>query len=90
MYQVKIYHHRPYIRRGDLEDETILSASENFKLRKDAKAYIETKLKSLKNVKRGYVKTGTSYCIGFTGKSWTNENTGDEHDESYKFYLTKL
>lgn len=40
MYQVKIYHYRECIIRGDLEDEQIMLDAKVFKTRKEAKEFI--------------------------------------------------
>ena len=62
-----------------------------FHIEKEAKELIENRLKRLKNVKRDYHKGLTpSYCYGWTGKTWTNENTGEQEEEVYKFKLTQI
>lgn len=89
-YLVTIWHHKPVYRNGDLESDILKETESTFKTRREAKAYIESRLDRLKNVKRWYHRGNTtSTCVGWTGKVWTNENTGEECEEHYKFYLQK-
>lgn len=88
-YKVEIWHHMPVYRRGDLESDTEYSYH-TLKTRKEAKELIENRLRRLKNVKRDYHKGLTpSNCYGWTGKTWTNENTGEQEEEVYRFKLTQ-
>ena len=52
MYKVEEEHHRPCWRKGDLEDEWVTLNVKLFKLKKDAKAYIESKLRGKSDVYR--------------------------------------
>ena len=45
MYKVIEEHRRPCYRKGDLEDEWVVENTKMFKLKRDAKAYIESKLR---------------------------------------------
>ena len=89
-YIVEIIHHKPVYRNGDLEND-LETTTHTFSKRKEAKEFIENRLSKLKNVRRGYHRESVepSICIGWTGKKWTNENTGEECEEHYKFYLQK-
>lgn len=90
MYIVEIHHHKKEYRRGDLEDGYELIDSQNFKTRTAAKNFIESKLKGHKNVFREYHKGNkSSYCILYTGVTWTHENTGEKMEEYYHFTLKK-
>lgn len=90
MYEVKSYHFRKAIRKGDLESENVLLESQLFKTRKSAKNYIEGKVKGNKNVRR-YYHTGdtASWVYCFTGVTWRNENSGERCDEYYSYKLAK-
>ena len=90
MYKVQTLHYRSTYRRGDLEDELVVIDTEAFKLRKNAKDYIESKLRGKRNVFRNYHKGNQrSTCTHFTGKTWIHENTGEKCDEYYQYILTK-
>lgn len=90
MYEVKAYHHKPAMVRGDLEEETVMVASELFKTRAKAKAYIEDQVKGCKTVQRDYHRGNeTSYVTAFTGYTWINENSGEERQEYYYYRLNK-
>jgi len=90
MYEVKAYHHRPATVRGDLEEETVMVASELFKTRAKAKAYIEDHVKGCKTVSRDYHRGNeTSYVTAFTGYTWMHENSGEECQEYYHYRLNK-
>lgn len=88
MYKVTKEHHRPYYRKGDLEDEWITLDIKLFKRKKDAKAYIESELRGKSDVYRHTSRY--LYMCGYrTGYTWTHENTGDECEETYNYRLTK-
>ena len=90
MYIVNIYHTQRAYRKGDLEYEVVLDGVRHFKTRKDAKAYIEGRLKGKQDVYRYYKKGDkTSFCQYNTGDSWIHENTGERIYESYRFELRK-
>lgn len=89
-YLVTVWHHKPVYRNGDLESDVLKETENSFKTRKEAKAYIERRLDKLKNVRRDYHRGNlASTCIGWTGKIWKNENTGEECEEYYNFILEK-
>lgn len=91
MYQVKIYHYRECIIRGDLEDEQIMLDAKVFKTRKEAKEFIESKLKGKKDVFRNYHRgKQASWCGYLTGHKWVNENSGETCEEEYSFELEKV
>ena len=92
MYTVEIKHHRKTYYRGDVDSETVLIESKNFKTRKTAKEYVENRLsgKPQKNIRKHLHKGDTpSYYIYFTGGSWFNECTGDDEDEYYEYIIKK-
>lgn len=90
MYEVKAYHHKPAMDRGDLSEETVMVASELFKTRAKAKAYIEDHVKGCKTVRRDYHRGDeTSYVTAFTGYTWVNENSGEKRQEYYHYRLDK-
>lgn len=91
MYQVKVYHYREAIVKGDLEDEEVLIASELFKTRRAAKEYIEKKVNGKSNVNRKY-HTGItpSYVWHYTGHKWRHENSGEMCYEHYTYKLEKV
>lgn len=89
-FKVEIWHTMPVYRKGDLEDD-VEYTYHTFTTRKEAKTLIENRLSRLKHVKREYYKGFTpSICYGWTGKKWTNENTGEECEEYYHFRLTQI
>lgn len=90
-YLVEIWHYRPAYRKGDLEDESVIIQNQTFKLRKDAKDFIENKLAGKKNAKRDYHRGDkNSTCYYYTGKTWIHENSGEECRECYTFILKKV
>lgn len=90
MYEVKVYHYKPHYRKGDLEDTTELINSKVFKLRKDAKSFIEKEVRG-KKTKGSYSRGNTpSYIYYYTGKTWIHENTGEECSECISYVLQKL
>ena len=92
MFTVEIHHHDKDWVRGDLEDKYELLECKNFKTRKAAKDYIESKLKGKnpKDVKRNYHKgDATSRCYWFTGVTWVHVNTGEDMEEYYIYLLKK-
>lgn len=91
MYQVKIYHYRPCTRNGDLEDEQIMLDSKVFKTRKEAKEFIESKLRNKKDVFRNYHRGNVaSWCGYLTGYKWVHENSGETCYEEYSFEMIKI
>lgn len=90
MYKVEFWHTKPTYRKGDLEDTTEYTTIQ-FSKRKDAKSFIESKLRGLPDVRRDY-HTGNipSHCVGFTNKKWVNENSGETCYECLRFKLTKI
>ena len=83
-------HRTPVHRNGDLEDDLIVWTNE-FITRRAAKNYIEDKVAKKSDVKREYHRGDKpSVVLCFTGKTWTNENTGEVCEESYKFIMTKV
>lgn len=90
MYTVEVYHHDKDWRNGDLEDKLELLESKNFKTRKAAKEYIESKLRGKKDVYRNYHKGNeTSWCGYYTGVTWQHENSGETMYEYYHYTLKK-
>ncbi len=91
MYQVTVHHHDKYWRNGDLEDKLELIAQENFKTRKDAKEFIESRLRGKSKVFRNYHKGDeTSWCGYYTGVTWQHENSGEMMEEYYQYTLKKV
>ena len=93
MYEVKVFHFKSCIRRGDLEEEYVLESATAYKTRKAAKDSIEAILnrKDKKQVRREYHRGDeVSHCYYFTGYTWQNENSGEHRDEYYEFQLSKL
>ena len=91
MYQVQVHHHDKDIVRGDLEDKFELIIQENFKTRKAAKEWIESKVQYKSNVHRDYRKgDNTSYVRYFTGVTWQHENSGEMMEEYYQYTLKKV
>ena len=92
MYQVTVHHHDKNWRNGDLEDKLELVEVHNYKTKKEAKEWIESKLvnKSKKQVRR-YPHTGNipSKYFYFTGVEWQHENTGETMYEYYCYTLEK-
>ena len=90
MYKVKEWHCRPVYRKGDLESEEVVTDVATFKTKKEAKEFVEKKLLKGTKVERRY-KTGNekSYCWYYTGKEWTNENTGETCKECFTYELYK-
>lgn len=87
---VKEWHCRPTYRRGDLEAETVVINSTPFKTRKEAKNYIENKLRGKKDTWRDYHRGNEkSYCGYYTGKTWIHENNGETYKESFTYELSK-
>lgn len=79
------------LERGDLSSKEELVDVKHYKTRKEAKAFIESKLAGKKDARREYHRGDTpSYCYYFTGHSWIEENTGEKRDEYYSFTLTKI
>jgi hypothetical protein len=93
MYQVTVHHHDKAWRNGDLEDELKLIAQENFKTRKAAVAFIESKIsnKPSRQIAR-YPHRGDkpSNYYWFTGVTWQHENSGEEMAEYYQYTLKKV
>jgi hypothetical protein len=91
MYQVTVHHHDKDIVRGDLEDKFELIAQENFKTRKAAKEYIESRLRGKSKVFRNYHKGNErSWCGYYTGVTWQHENSGEMMEEYYEYALKKV
>ena len=88
-YLVEVWHHRPCYRRGDLEDESVITQNKTFKLRREAKEWIETQLRGKKNAVRDYHRSD-GVCYYYTGKTWIHENSGEECRESYTYNLKKI
>ena len=69
MYKVKEWHCRPTYRKGDLEAEEVVINVTPFKTRKEAKDFIEGKLRGKKDAWRRYHRGNEkSYCGYYTGK----------------------
>lgn len=91
MYTVKECHCRPTYRKGDLEAEEVVINATTFKTRKEAKNYIENKLRGKKDIWRDYHKGNEkSYCGYSTGKTWVHENTGETYTERFSYTLEKV
>ena len=92
MYTVEIFHHRKSFYKDDVDAETVLIESKNFKTRKSAKEYVENKLrgKSAKNIYKELHKGDEpSYYCYSTGYTWFNECTGDDEEEYYNYFIKK-
>ena len=96
MYQVKVYHFKRAIVRGDLEAEEVLENSELFKTRTSAKHYIEEHVRRESRyadkpvVRREYHKGNTpSHVYLWTGDRWQHENSGEMCEEYYTYKLEK-
>ena len=88
MYKVIEEHRRPCYRKGDLEDELVVENTKVFKLKRYAKAYIESKLKGKQDIFRHTYRS--LYICGYiTDLIWINENTGDNCVETYQYRLIK-
>lgn len=88
-YLVEHWHYRPCYRKGDLEHESVIIENKTFKTRKEAKAYIESKIRG-KNAKCDWHRGDkTSTCYYHTNKVWTHENTGEECRECITYCLKK-
>ena len=88
MYKVIEEHRRPCYRKGDLEDEWVVENTKVFKLKRDAKAYIESKLRGKQDVFR-HIDKYLYMCGYFTDLIWITENTGDNCVETYQYRLIK-
>lgn len=89
-YLVKTFHHKPAYIKGDLEEETVMIDAKVYNTRKEAKEFIENKLRGKKQVYRNYHKGDKqSTCGYYTGKTWINENTGEECEESFTYIMSK-
>lgn len=92
MYTVTVHHHDKDWRRGDLEDKFELIESKNFKTKKEAKEYIESKLSGKPPISvTRYLHTGDkpSHYYYFTGVTWQHENSGEQMQEYYQYTLKK-
>lgn len=90
MYTVTIHHHCKVWYRGDLEDEFKLIQSENFKTRKRAKEWIESKITRGHEIVRHYRKGDLpSIVVEYTGETWQHENSGEIMYEYYQYTLKK-
>ena len=91
MYEVKVFHFKSCVRRGDLEEEYVLESATTYKTRKAAKDSIEAILnrKDKKQVRREYHR-GNSRCFYFPGYIWQNENSGEKKEEYYEYQLNKV
>lgn len=89
IYEARCVHHRKAYIKGDLESEDVLHSSETFTTRKAANSYLQRKESDAKRrgnkTRINLVGRGDkeSELVIFTGNSWINENTGDEHEEYY-------
>lgn len=97
MYQVKIYHHRKAIVKGDLEDELVMINSKVFSTRKSAKGFIErqaaseARYASKPTIRRDYHKGDEpSHVYLWTGDEWQHENSGEMCQEYYIYKLEKV
>lgn len=89
-YLVECWHYRPCYRRGDLEDESVIIENKTFNTRKEAKAFIESRIKG-KNAKCDWHRGDKmSTCYYHTKKTWIHENTGEDCTECYTYNLKKV
>ena len=89
-YLVELWHHRPTYRRGDLEEKLSSLKTKPLKLEKKEKNLLKKRIKG-KKAKCVWHKGDTpSYCYYFTGKTWIHENTGEECQEEFTYYLKKV
>ena len=90
MYNVKIEHFKPDYRKGNLESALSVIDIKSFKTKKLAKEYIEKELIQYKIITKQYNRRdGACYCLAFTGKTWTNESTGEKCNEFFKYLILK-
>lgn len=88
-YLLEQHHYRPYYRKGDLEDETVIVQTITFKTRKEAKLYLENKLP--RKAKCEWHKGDKpSICWYYTGKTWIHENTGETCEECITWFMKKI
>ena len=91
MYKVKEWHGRPTYIKGDLDAEEVVINVITFKTRKQAKDFIEGKLRGKKDAWRRYHKGNEiSYCGYYTGKTWICENSGEPYREAFTYELLKV
>lgn len=90
MYEVRVTHMTEAWEKGDLSSELKLEDVKVYKTRKEAKAYIESRLAGKKAFREYHRGDVPSICTYFTGHSWVEENTGEERQEYYSFRLVKL
>lgn len=90
MYEVRITHMTEAWEKGDLSSKLELEDVKTYRTRKEAKAYIEDRLKGKKAFREYHKGNTPSICTYFTGHSWIEENTGEERQEYYSFRLVKL
>lgn len=89
-YLVKTIYHKPAYIKGDLEEATVMIDAKFFNTRKEAKEFVENKLRGKKQVYRNYHKGDKqSTCIYYTGKTWINENIGEKCEESFTYIMSK-
>lgn len=88
MYAVEIHHLRPCYINGDLDSERIIENVKYFGTLKEAKAFIE---RSVRGKLGNFIKKTRSECYGmyYTNKTWVEENTGEERNESFYFECKK-
>jgi hypothetical protein len=89
MFKLTERHHRPFVRRGDLEEETAIVDVQLFKTAKSAKEYVEKKSRGKKLI-GSFTKKDYYFMQYFTGYTWVNENTGETNNEYFSFNLSKL
>ena len=90
-FKVCSYHFHPAYRNGDLEEDNELLFEQVFTSWKKAKEFCEEQARTKRGkVERCYKAYDYGDVTVFTGKSWTNENTGEENDESYSFCISKM
>lgn len=89
MYSVKIEHFRSCYYRGDLDSEWVIENVKYFKTLKEAKVYVKNAVRGKKDSEIINKKSGC-YASYFTGKTWVEENTGEERWERYMYTCEKV
>lgn len=90
MYKVRTYHFKKVYKNGYLEEDYLKEGEEDFETRKEAINFVENTLIGVCDIVRNYQKRQNSFYIKFIDNFWTNENSGEENQEFYKYSVTKI